>query len=244
MASLRPGGCVDFNFLLPSTGRQGFEQRHFSLTVRHRGRILWGRPSYMNIVTKWQKKKKKKPRAKVKETDLALKSQNWLFPVTGCELCLSDLECILRTWPHSCFHKAESEWESLTVVSDSLWHGLCRSRNSPGQNDLPNPGSNPGLPHCRWILSQLNHQGCPRILEWVAYSFSRGSSWPRNWTGASCIAGGFFTSWATRETNSVIYNLWKQHKRPYWDTILKYKILYSLSIKTSKKFLHTCLKPK
>ena len=34
------GGCVNFNFFLPSTGRQGFEQRHFSLTVRHRGRIL------------------------------------------------------------------------------------------------------------------------------------------------------------------------------------------------------------
>ena len=31
-----------------------------------------------------------------------------------------------------------------------------------------------------------------RILEWVAISFSRGSSGPRNWTRISCIAGGFF----------------------------------------------------
>ena len=38
-----------------------------------------------------------------------------------------------------------------------------------------------------------------RILEWVAYSFSRGSSRPTNQTGVSCIAGGFLTSWATRE---------------------------------------------
>ena len=38
-----------------------------------------------------------------------------------------------------------------------------------------------------------------RILEWVAYPFSRRSSWPRNWTGVSCITGGFFTSWAIRE---------------------------------------------
>ena len=38
-----------------------------------------------------------------------------------------------------------------------------------------------------------------RILEWVAYSFSRGSSRPRNRTGISCIAGRFFTSWAIRE---------------------------------------------
>ena len=37
-----------------------------------------------------------------------------------------------------------------------------------------------------------------RILEWVAMSSSRGSFWPRNQTGVSCIAGEFFTSWATR----------------------------------------------
>ena len=38
-----------------------------------------------------------------------------------------------------------------------------------------------------------------RILEWVAVPFSRGSSQPRNRAQVSCIAGGFFTSWATRE---------------------------------------------
>ena len=32
-----------------------------------------------------------------------------------------------------------------------------------------------------------------RILEWVAISFSRGSSQPRHWTWVSCTAGGFFT---------------------------------------------------
>ena len=35
-----------------------------------------------------------------------------------------------------------------------------------------------------------------RILEWVAFPFSRGSSWPRNWTRVTCIAGRFFTNWA------------------------------------------------
>ena len=39
-----------------------------------------------------------------------------------------------------------------------------------------------------------------RILEWVAFPFSRGSSQPRDWTQVSCIAGRFFPSWATRET--------------------------------------------
>ena len=39
-----------------------------------------------------------------------------------------------------------------------------------------------------------------RILEWVAISFSRGSSWPRGQTWVSCIAGRFLTIWATKET--------------------------------------------
>ena len=38
-----------------------------------------------------------------------------------------------------------------------------------------------------------------RVLEWVAISFPRGPSWPRDQTHISCIAGEFFTVWATRE---------------------------------------------
>ena len=81
---------------------------------------------------------------------------------------------------------------------------------SPGKNTgvdcyallhriFPTQGSNPGLPNCRWIFYCLSHQGSPRILEWVAYPFSRGSSQSRNWTRVFCIAGRFFTSWAARE---------------------------------------------
>ena len=33
-----------------------------------------------------------------------------------------------------------------------------------------------------------------RIMEWIAQPFSRGSSLPRNLTGVSCIADGFFTN--------------------------------------------------
>ena len=45
-----------------------------------------------------------------------------------------------------------------------------------------------------------------RIVEWVAISFSRESSQPRNQarvTCVSCIASGFFTHWAIREAHSV-----------------------------------------
>ena len=40
-----------------------------------------------------------------------------------------------------------------------------------------------------------------RILEWVAIPFSRGSSWPRDRTWVSHIAGRFFAVWATREAH-------------------------------------------
>ena len=71
---------------------------------------------------------------------------------------------------------------------------------------FPTQGSNPGLPHCRWILYQLRHQGSPRTLEWVAYHLSRESSQPRYPTKVSCSAGGFFTSWATREAQLPMIN--------------------------------------
>ena len=38
-----------------------------------------------------------------------------------------------------------------------------------------------------------------RMLEWVAFPFSRGSSQPTDQTQVSRIAGEFFTSWVTRE---------------------------------------------
>ena len=44
-----------------------------------------------------------------------------------------------------------------------------------------------------------------RILEWVTVPFSRGSSQPRDETLVSCVAGRFFTSWATREALYAIY---------------------------------------
>ena len=40
-----------------------------------------------------------------------------------------------------------------------------------------------------------------RILEWVAISFSRGSSQPRDWTWVSCIAGRLLAGWATRRSH-------------------------------------------
>ena len=117
-----------------------------------------------------------------------------------------------RSWNFSLWSIMSTCWsEGCSVVSNSLQpHGQYSPWNSPGQNSgvgslsllqgiFPTQGSNPGLLHCKQILDQLGHQGNSRILEWVAYPFSSGSSRPRNWIGVSCTAGRFFTSWNTRE---------------------------------------------
>ena len=101
-------------------------------------------------------------------------------------------------------------WKSLSRVLLFATPCLYSLWNSPGQNTgvgslslpqgiFPTQGLNPGLPHGRRILYQLSHKGSPRILEWVAYPFSRRSSQCRKRTRVSCIAGRFFTNWAMRE---------------------------------------------
>ena len=79
-----------------------------------------------------------------------------------------------------------------------------------------------------WVVSDSCHpMGCGLpgfsvhgilqaiILEWVAISFSRGSSRPRNQTQVSCIAGRFFTSWATREAHE--YDI--RDCKEYWEKV-------------------------
>ena len=84
------------------------------------------------------------------------------------------------------------KWKLLTCIwfFATPWsttvHGILQARILEWvafpllQGIFPTQGLNPGLLHCRWILYQLSHKGSPRILEWVAYAFSRGSSWSRN----------------------------------------------------------------
>ena len=52
-----------------------------------------------------------------------------------------------------------------------------------------------------------------RILEWVAISFSKGSSWPRDWTCVSCIGRRILHCWATREV----------HLSGYWAVVLNWE---------------------
>ena len=104
----------------------------------------------------------------------------------------------------------------LTLCNPMDWSppGSSVHGDFPGQNPgvgscsllqgiFPTQGSNPDFLHCRQIFYHLSHQGSPRILEWVACPLSRGFSWPRNRTRVSCIAGRFFTNWATREAQGL-----------------------------------------
>ena len=135
--------------------------------------------------------------------------------------------------------KPKGVWVCVCVCvrafSRSVWPILCDPMDcspadssvqgdSPGKNTgvgyhallqriFPTQGSNPGLPHCRWILYQLSYKGNPRILEWVAYPLSSGSSQPRNGTRVSCIAGGFFTNWAIREAHKYKVTIFWS---PFW----------------------------
>ena len=55
------------------------------------------------------------------------------------------------------------------------------------------------LMDCSLPVSSVHGILRARILKWFVIPFSKGSSWPRNWSRLSCIAGRFFTNWATRE---------------------------------------------
>ena len=88
-----------------------------------------------------------------------------------CSLCL---QCCVP----SCSHYSLSYFEVLVAQA-------CPTLCNPMDCSPPNS----------FVLGILQ----ARILEWVAISFSRGSSPPGDQTQVSHIAGGFFTAWATRE---------------------------------------------
>ena len=102
----------------------------------------------------------------------------------------------------------------------------------------------PNILECIYILVKVT-QLCPtlcdpldctvhgifqaRILEWVTFPFSRGSSQSRDQTQVSCIAGGFFTNWATREAHLGIKI---KSLKFFLFTALKVKVLVAQSCST------------
>ena len=124
------------------------------------------------------------------------------------------------------------KWNSLScvrlfVTHTNTVHGILYARIPESgnlfllQGIFLTQGSNPGVPHFKQILYQLSYKGSPRILEWGAYPFSSGSSWPRNLTGVFCIAGIFFTNWPIRETLyqnlSITWSFFLENEAIYQD---------------------------
>ena len=115
----------------------------------------------------------------------------------SCELCLrpfSDCGDKILTHMHTHFepvcletshrltHMAlPSGWESVKVLAVHSRPILC----DPMDYSQP--------------VSSVHGVLQARILEWVAFPFSKRSSWPRDWILVSRIAGRFFTVWSTRE---------------------------------------------
>ena len=137
----------------------------------------------------------------------------WLFvtPV-GCNTTGSPILHYLPVCSNSCPLKVKVKvaqscptlWNPMDSTDSTTVHEILQARilewvAGPFSRKSSQLGLNPVLPHCRRILYQLSHQGSPRILEKVAYLFFSRSSQTRNQTQVSCIVGGFFTSWATKE---------------------------------------------
>ena len=87
---------------------------------------------------------------------------------------------IQKPWMRMSFKKYSLSWERKSEVAQS-----CSTLCDP--MDYSPPGSS------------IHGIFQARVLEQVAFPFSRGSSRPRDQTWVSCIAGRHFTIWATRE---------------------------------------------
>ena len=145
-----------------------------------------------------------------------------------------------EVWSYQDFWELSlGKWSEIHSV---VPHSLRPPWTSPGQNTgmgslsllqgiFPKPRDRTQV-SCiagRLFTIYLSHQGSPRILEWVAYPFSRGSSPPRNRTRVSCTAGGFFTNWAM-----IIY------KSPLG--VCTYVYVFNIAFHTKMDYIKTLVK--
>ena len=152
-----------------------------------------------------------------------MNTQSW-FP-----LGLTGLISLLFKGPSRLFSSTTvQKCQFIGILRQEYWSGLpC-----PPPENLPDPGIEPRSSALQADFCCLNHQESQRILEWVAYSFSRGPSWPRNWTGSIQF---LHSRW-------ILYQLSYQGS-PYIGTfICKYSFTSSLPIcKPYLLFLSYCI---
>ena len=100
------------------------------------------------------------------------------------------LGCVITVKHKSVAYLLQTEWKWSEVAQS------CPTPCDPMDCNLP------GSSICGILQA--------RILEWVAISFSRRSSQPRDQTQVSCITGRRFTIWATRDYRQSMFDAW------YW----------------------------
>jgi len=89
------------------------------------------------------------------------------------------------------------EGTKITILHWSLQTSLCRWGKVKVKSLSHVPLWDPM--NCSLLGSSFHGIFQARVLEWGAIAFSRGSSWPRDWTQVSCTVGRQFTLWAIRE---------------------------------------------
>ena len=107
-------------------------------------------------------------------------------------LCSVTQSCLTLCDPMDCSPPCSSVHEILQARTLE-WVAIPSSRGSSW------PWDRTRSPTLQVISLQSEPLGKPKNTGVGSLSLLQGISGPRNWTGVSCIAGRFFTSWATRE---------------------------------------------
>ena len=87
-------------------------------------------------------------------------------------------------------HRVRHDWRDLAPPAAAAY---------PSPGDLPDLGMELRSPALQADSLPIELWGKPKNTGVGSLSLLQWSSWPRNQTGVSCIAGGFFTNWAIRE---------------------------------------------
>ena len=129
-------------------------------------------------------------------------------------LCLVSQPCLTLCDPMDCGPQAPLSLENLQAR-------ILKWAANPPPGDIPNPGLKPRSPALQAYSWPSEPPGKPKNTGVGSLFFSGGSSWSRSRTKMSFIAGGFFTSWATREAwrelnGALGLNNW------YWDVKQSY----------------------